>query len=81
MEDKDKKQLSSTPKKHNAFVDWVNGEERPKEEKTVIRENIRRPKKEKKIDEIKNYKKFKKGLYRTRNSNVLCIYSSSFSSS
>ena len=50
MEDKDKKQLSSTPKKHNAFVDWVNGEERPKEEKTVIRENIRRPKKEKKID-------------------------------
>lgn len=60
MEDKDKKQLSSTPKKHNAFVDWVNGEERPKEEKTVIRENIRRPKKEKKIDEIKNYKKFKK---------------------
>ncbi len=33
MEDKDKKQLSSTPKKHNAFVDWVNGEERPKEEK------------------------------------------------
>ena len=60
MEDKDKKQLSSTPKKHNAFVDWVNGEERSKEEKTVIRENIRRPKKEKKIDEIKNYKKFKK---------------------
>ncbi len=31
-----------------------------RKKKTVIRENIRRPKKRKKIDEIKNYKKFKK---------------------
>lgn len=60
MEEKEKKQLSSVPEKHNAFVDWVNGEERPKTEKKVIRENIRRPKTEKKEDEIKNYRKFKK---------------------
>lgn len=48
MEDKDKKQLSSTPKKHNAFVDWVNGEERSKEEKLLsekISEDLKKRKK------------------------------------